>query len=91
MSELSVEQILAMTDRELCDALMRNTVVPECESCHITIQESVTGSRMIMDDHGVKYEHCSDCYYSYKPFQDAICVFLARSPVAVGDPFADYF
>ena len=91
MSELSVEQILSMTDKELIDALMQNVDVPKCRTCQVLIQESVTGCRIIVDDQGNKHEYCSDCYFSYKPFQDAVVAFLARSPVAKGDPFAGYF
>ena len=69
MSDLTMNQIMTMTDVELLMDLVNSGDISSCKECHVPLQESITGCRTITDDQGNKQPHCSDCYFSYSPFQ----------------------
>jgi len=85
MTNLSLSQIMSMSDAEMLADLVESGDVPLCATCKIPLQSSITGRRTIVDDSGKALEYCDDCYYSYEPFQDAVEEFLSnpknRKPV----------
>lgn len=94
MSDLTVGEILSMTDEELVLDLVKSGDIPGCKVCETPIQESVTGCRTIKDENGVKREHCSDCFFSNEPFQNSVGSFLEdpknRNSMSEDELFASY-
>ena len=92
MAGLTMRQILEMTDTDLVEHMQKNNGVIPCKHCGIALQESVTGHRTIKDEQGNEHEYCSDCYFTYEPFQTAVDTFLAdpanRSPMTESELFA---
>jgi len=80
MSDLTIKQMLSMTDKELVDDLVDSGDIVRCTQCGLVLQESKTGCRTITDDQGNKKSYCSDCYFSYKPLQQAVEAFLVSQP-----------
>ena len=91
MSDLTVSQIVSMTDEDLVADLVQSGDVLLCTGCGIPLQESITGCRTIMDDQHNKRAHCSDCYFVYKPFQEAVEAFLASQPMRTPEEKFEFF
>jgi hypothetical protein len=95
MSDLTIGEIMSMTDEELVKDLVDSGDISVCEKCKVPLQESITGYRTIIDDQGNKCPYCSDCYFSYDPLLEAVNAYIAnpanRNPVPESELFVGCF
>ena len=91
MSNLTVNQIVSMTDEDLVADLVQSGDVLVCAGCGVPLQESITGCRTIMEDQRNNQVHCSDCYFVYKPFQEAVETFLVSQPRRTPEEKFEFF
>jgi hypothetical protein len=77
MSDLSIKQIMEMTDEELLQDLVKSGDVALCAKCRVPLQSSITGRHTIKDDEGKEQEYCTDCCFDYDPLNEAVNAFLA--------------